>query len=392
MPITLSNSLLDQIQDTLANLHDPNWAPSQEICRLFGYADGTDALTVQSALLESIERLDPGPETHPSSHGRRVYELLESRYVLSLTQEETAARMHLSRSTVQRMQREAIHALALAVVSEHPQEPGGNDSWETQTQREIALLESRTTSARCDIEEVVRGVLSLQLAASRRTGPTLRIGHLQPGLMAAVHPMVLRQSLITAIGRIRACAACSEITVFAGAKDGGVEITLVVRDGDTNDDPQRLLQGILLDDAMRAEIETEGGHLFLHLTAPTANKASVLVVDDNPDIAEFYRRALEGSEYAIAQTRDGSGLLALVERLRPAVILLDVMLPGTDGWELLMQLRDSPVTRSVPVIVCSVVRERDLALSLGASGYLAKPVDPHALREALDRALEHASA
>jgi CheY-like chemotaxis protein/AraC-like DNA-binding protein len=392
MSVTLPDSVLDQLHDALANVHDPSWASNGEVCALLGYPAGTEALRVQSTLLQWIANMEPGPDAHPSSHTRRVYDLLESRYILGLTQDETAERMHVSRSTVQRLQREAIHALALAIASEHSQEPVPTDKWKTQTQREIALLESKTASPRCNIEEVVRGVLSLQLAAARRKGPSIRVGHLQPGLTAAVHPMVLRQSLITAIGRIRACAACSEITVFAGTKDGGVEITLVVREGNTRNDPQALLQGILLADAMHAEVETEGEHLFLHLTAPAADKATILVVDDNPDIAEFYRRALEGSEYAIAQTRDGGGLLALVKRLRPAIILLDVMLPGIDGWELLMLLHDSSDTRSIPVIVCSVVRERDLALSLGASGYLAKPVDPHSLREALDKALERASA
>jgi CheY-like chemotaxis protein len=63
------------------------------------------------------------------------------------------------------------------------------------------------------------------------------------------------------------------------------------------------------------------------------------------------------------------------------------MLPDVDGWNLLQDLHQHPATRSIPVIICSVVREETLALSLGAVLYLPKPVSPHQFIQALNQAL-----
>jgi CheY-like chemotaxis protein len=69
------------------------------------------------------------------------------------------------------------------------------------------------------------------------------------------------------------------------------------------------------------------------------------------------------------------------------VIVLDIMLPDVDGWELLSNLRERPLTRGIPVIVCSVIRESDLAQALGAAVFLPKPLNHRHFVEALDQAL-----
>jgi CheY-like chemotaxis protein len=77
----------------------------------------------------------------------------------------------------------------------------------------------------------------------------------------------------------------------------------------------------------------------------------------------------------------------MIEAIPPDVIVLDVMLPDVDGWNLLLDLHEHPATRSIPVIVCSVVREENLAMSLGAALYLSKPVSPRQFIRALDQVL-----
>ena len=67
--------------------------------------------------------------------------------------------------------------------------------------------------------------------------------------------------------------------------------------------------------------------------------------------------------------------------------MLDILLPDVDGWELLSQLHSSPSTRPIPVIICSIVRENELASCLGAVQYLPKPVHRQDFIRALDRAL-----
>ena len=115
-------------------------------------------------------------------------------------------------------------------------------------------------------------------------------------------------------------------------------------------------------------------------------------MDDNPDMARLYRRYSEGTRYHIVHVAHGRDLIETVRVVAPDLILLDVMLPDADGWDLLMRLHTDPKTRAIPVIVCTVVKEEELALSLGAAYYLAKPVRPHEFIRVLDKVLPRVSA
>ena len=80
---------------------------------------------------------------------------------------------------------------------------------------------------------------------------------------------------------------------------------------------------------------------------------------------------------------DSEAAYAEISRKRPSVILLDVMMPRQDGWEFLMDVKSRKDTWDIPVIVCSVLSEPQLAASLGADAYLTKPVTQQALLQAL---------
>jgi CheY-like chemotaxis protein len=109
-------------------------------------------------------------------------------------------------------------------------------------------------------------------------------------------------------------------------------------------------------------------------------------------MVHFFRRYVAGSRYTI-QVADGAhAFLDLVDELAPDIIVLDVMLPQVDGWDVLMHLNTRPETCEIPVVVCSVVRERELALSLGAKVYLPKPVRRQDFIQALDQAQALAAA
>ena len=86
------------------------------------------------------------------------------------------------------------------------------------------------------------------------------------------------------------------------------------------------------------------------------------------------RRHLETSDefYLVAVTR-ADDAIQQADAQRPDCILLDVMMPGRDGWELLARLKGYPETSSIPVVISSILRERDLARALGASEVLVKP-------------------
>jgi signal transduction histidine kinase/DNA-binding response OmpR family regulator len=107
--------------------------------------------------------------------------------------------------------------------------------------------------------------------------------------------------------------------------------------------------------------------------------ASVLVIEDDPGAVRLLRTYLETDGYEVVVAPDGESGIAAAIAAPPAAIILDVLLPGIDGWEVLRRLKATPGLRDVPVVVVTVVDERNIAMSLGAVDYFLKPVRPDAL-------------
>jgi len=123
------------------------------------------------------------------------------------------------------------------------------------------------------------------------------------------------------------------------------------------------------------------------VTLPATRLATVLVVDDNPDVAELFRRYLTELEFRVVQARTPPSALDLAGELHPDVIILDVMMPSKDGWQILQSLRADESLAHIPVIVCSILPEKLLALSMGVADFLAKPITRQDLISALVRCL-----
>jgi CheY-like chemotaxis protein len=111
----------------------------------------------------------------------------------------------------------------------------------------------------------------------------------------------------------------------------------------------------------------------------------VMIEDDRASL-DLFSAYLEGTGISLVAARDGHEGLASVRRLRPAAVLLDIRLPGMDGWNVLTALKADDATAAIPVIVVSIVDERSRGLALGALDYLTKPVGRDELIAALRRA------
>ena len=121
------------------------------------------------------------------------------------------------------------------------------------------------------------------------------------------------------------------------------------------------------------------------VTAAAETAGSVLIVEDDRRSADLLRVYLEGAGYAVAVARDGVEGLELARRLEPVAVVLDILLPRLNGWELLAQLKSDPATSSIPVVIVSMVDEQGAGFALGAAEYLVKPVDRTRLLDALAR-------
>ena len=128
---------------------------------------------------------------------------------------------------------------------------------------------------------------------------------------------------------------------------------------------------------------TRGRHLV-------STDATILVVDDNQDNAEILRAYLESRGYAVAVAADGRTALAKLEETDPDLVLLDVMMPGMDGWEVCRTIKNHPEHSRIRVIMVTAKgawEDKHEGMRSGADDYLVKPVDLEDLSRRVERNL-----
>jgi CheY-like chemotaxis protein len=111
----------------------------------------------------------------------------------------------------------------------------------------------------------------------------------------------------------------------------------------------------------------------------------VLVIEDDPSALRLLRQYLEPAGYQVAVATTGESGLALARQRVPAAVILDVLLPTIDGWEVLRRLKADPDLQDVPVVIVTIVDDREVGLALGAVDYLVKPIQRQGLLACLAR-------
>ena len=112
---------------------------------------------------------------------------------------------------------------------------------------------------------------------------------------------------------------------------------------------------------------------------------TILVIDDDPSIRDLMTRTLERAGYAVEATDGGEAGLQMARSIRPAVIVLDVVLPDVDGWTVLTRLKSDSELADIPVVMQSILDESEHGFLLGASEYLTKPIDRRRVIDVINR-------
>ena len=134
------------------------------------------------------------------------------------------------------------------------------------------------------------------------------------------------------------------------------------------------------------EAPASGGHVGEgEAIEVSSNDKIVLVIDDDPDQRDLMTRFLEREGFSARSAPDGQTGLDLARIVRPKAILLDVMMPGMDGWAVLGALKADPELAKIPVVMVTFVSERGLATAMGATDYVSKPVEWERFRQVMDR-------
>jgi len=139
----------------------------------------------------------------------------------------------------------------------------------------------------------------------------------------------------------------------------------------------------------RKEVPEEAGGLDQEAlsSAQLKGKKILLAIDDDPNVLILLRENLGEEGYYVIGALNGEEGVRKAREIRPFAITLDILMPHKDGWGVLRDLKADPATRDIPIIVLSIVDDRELGFSLGASDYLVKPIEKDTILAALQRTI-----
>ena len=120
-------------------------------------------------------------------------------------------------------------------------------------------------------------------------------------------------------------------------------------------------------------------------TPDGGQRQTVLVIDDDPIVHDLLTRLLAREGLQVVSAFSGAEGLRLAAAVRPAVITLDVMMPGLDGWAVLTALKGNPDLADIPIIVVTITDDKNMGYALGAADYLMKPIEPARLTAVLKK-------
>lgn len=324
-------------------------------------------------LMRSIENLNPGPGFALPSREARSYHLLTLRYIQKMGIEEIAVLLNVSVRQAYRDLRGGEEKLA-ALLWEHHQRPSAPvEPADDSIGSEISRLPANVQPVDLVSSLEYACQLTRELAGQRRIHVQLAAGPDRPILHA--DPAILQQFMVSLVSfAVRHASPGSLVEIRRGANPALIEVQF-------SGDPQAVLKPqpseliLQLAERLNWTVHSSDSSGLFHLRVELdRTQKTFLVVEDNEGVVELYRRYLTGQPVSIITSPSSLDGLRLAGELLPDLILLDVMMQGLDGWEFLQRIKLDPRTRPIPVIICSVFNEPELAQSLGAAGFLPKPV------------------
>ncbi len=371
-------------REALSHLYDTAFLSRHPLAGHFtGSPDEPPGQALHRVLLETIEQLRPPGRVPPTASAWRPYLALSLRYTEERTTQQIAQEIGVSLRQLRREHARGIQ-MFMDLLWERLQQahPAGAETSQSgaDVDSEVARLSEIRSETLTAPTQVIRSVIDTleRLAAARHVDLDVRLPEQLPRV--PVERTALRQILLNVLTHMIESDGIGPITITASRK--GSELTLQVQRNLTHHDAASLPSAEDRLSVAQRLLDGQGGRLIrdeadaglCRLVLPVRAAPGILVVDDNQEMIQLFRRYLAASRYEVIGATSAQDGIRLAEELHPSLIILDVMIPDQDGWEVLQHLRNMPSTKDIPVVICSVLKEQELAFSLGASEFLAKPV------------------
>lgn len=423
---------LQLVQDALNHLYDSPHLKQHALTQLMtdDREPAQRSQDMRRMLLEAIDALRPKPGVPAQSVDWRNYHVLELRYIEGLEPREIMEQVALGKSQYYRDQARMVEMVA-SVLWDRWQQSGhmtiapaaaegqhliststeiNTEAAEhySETRRSLAQSEAHRMSAQAEWEDVnvtelleeLRNLVA-PLALAKHVAIRFTTGYSQ--LVRRADRIAMRQAILNAItyGLDVAEDGEMDVRIYTDPSAEGMYIRATPPAGQTNHETKLAMRdGVGLEVGSQLMAALGGnfsdhwdaaGQWEAHLNWTRAEAGSLLVIDDNATFVDLYQRYLVNSNWRVLGAASCIEARRVIAQTRPAVIVLDIMMPKEDGWEMLKELRAEEATRHIPVIICSVLNEPELALTLGAHSYLPKPVTQQALLKVLSPWIQEAA-
>lgn len=383
---------LDKARWLLAHMYDnQELAASPLVASLPGLADMDPlgrANAARSLLLDCIEFLRPPRHSSLRSVAARSYAVLWLRYVEGMGIPQVGEELALSERQTHRELRAAEAKLTEALTAQLDN-LGRSPAAVRMPDDDSGELAVTTRPAQVRLQQVLAAATATVAPLARALGVDLRLEAEVAEGETFTDEGILRQLLIQALSLALQSAPGGSVLVQTAVAEGQAVLSVRFRaaerppNGEMLEALRRIAATIGL--AWR-EQQGDEGRCCLSLAVPLRQPRHILVIEDSAAAIELYRRYLEPSgEWRVVGVSEPRLAHDMARSLHPALIILDLLMPGTDGWTILNLLRAHEATVAIPVVVCSVFQDPLLAEALGAKAHLRKPVSQAQLLAAVRR-------
>ncbi len=401
-----NNWFIQQLRMVLTHLYDPSVLRNNALVTLFGLEQRHNTVTaLRTTLTEAIESLRPTQSTPVDAKSWRVYQVLRRRYIEQVSQREVAADLGLSVRQLQREEKAARQVLAdylwnayhldeskLEVLTGNkPSKEPISASQSPTPAQELEWLRTSVPLEKVDVGEVIEETLKTIAPLQMSMGVTITYNRADESHHLLARLPLLRQALVNILSEAIGISVNGSIDIQVIPIAQHLEIYIRAHQ---NQSPQshKVTEGLEMAENLlqlcRGSMErlplSDKEIFAVKLTFVGNTLATILVIDDNADTLQLFQRYLSGSQYRFIGTQNAAEGFTLAQELSPQVIILDVMMPEQDGWAVLGQFREHPKTQDALIIICTILPQEELALTLGAGGFLRKPVSRTTLLSTLD--------
>jgi CheY-like chemotaxis protein len=392
----IPESFSNEVRDAYAHLYDLAHLERHPLGHLVRYRSPEQSIgrRLRALLQDALEQIRPPADLAPSDRTWRPFRILQQRYIDGYSAQETMANLHISLRQMQRDHRKGLLAvttilwrLASSVSHDQPDQAAG------ALQQEMDRLGLRL--ANIELAELVEGVLPSARMLAQSWNVRLEVAPTSRPISVHADPSLARPALLSLLSALITLAPHA-LQISWEATDTCVDLRLLTRPPlsaaaeERSHVLERLRSAAHLAQAQGGHIEIyerDGQPWDVHLFLQRSSGDSVLVVDDNEHVLQLFGRYLSSDGWRFTGVTSAAEARAVLESERPSLIVLDVMMRDVDGWQFLQQLRSDATLDSVPIIVCSVLDEPELARALGAQCLLKKPVTRQQMLAAVLQAL-----